>query len=197
MKTICLRLCTAMFLFCSILIHAQTQFNADPGSSLVNWKGSKPTGEHYGIVKVKNGFFTVNDKSIVSGEFEIDMNTITVKDIPSDEKSNQKLVRHLKSNDFFGVNNHPVATFKIISTESKGDKTNFTGNLTIKGITHQVSFDASIEYEGKMMLVKSEPFTIDRSKWDIKFKSKSFFENLGDKFIYDDMELSVEVTATK
>lgn len=197
MKTICLRLLTAMFLFCSILIHAQTQFNADPGSSLVNWKGSKPTGEHYGIVKVKNGFFTVNDKSIVSGEFEIDMKTITVKDIPSDEKSNQKLVRHLKSNDFFGVNNHPVATFKIISTESKGDKTNFTGNLTIKGITHQVSFDASIEYKGKMMLVKSEPFTIDRSKWDIKFKSKSFFENLGDKFIYDDMELSVEVTATK
>ena len=197
MKTIFLKLSTAIFLFCGMLTHAQTQFNADPGSSLVNWKGFKPTGEHYGIVKVNNGFFTVKDNKIVGGEFEIDMNSIAVLDIPSDEKSNPKLVRHLKSDDFFGVKKYPVAKFEIISTDSKGDKTMFTGNLTLKDITHQISFIALIEYKGENMLVKSEPFKIDRSKWDIKFKSKSFFENLGDKFIYDEMELSVQVSAAK
>ena len=69
--------------------------------------------------------------------------------------------------------------------------------MTIKGITHPVSFTATVEYEDEQIVVKSESFKIDRSKWDIKYKSNSFFENLGDKFIYDDMELSVHVSATK
>lgn len=197
MKTIWLRLTTVIFLFCSILTNAQTRFNTQSEGSMVHWKGFKPTGEHYGVVHVKNGYFTVEDKKITGGEFEIDMNSITVLDIPSDEKSNPKLVRHLKSDDFFAVKKHPIATFKIISTSAKGDKTIFKGNLTIKGISHEVSFIGSIEYKDEKMLVKSDPFKIDRSKWDIKFKSKSFFENLGDKFIYDDIELSVQVSSAK
>jgi polyisoprenoid-binding protein YceI len=173
----------------------QTQFKTDTRSSLVNWKGFKPTGEHYGTVKLKSGYFTVQNKKIVEGEFEIDMNSIECVDLPSDSESNAKLVRHLKSDDFFGAEKYPAAIFKLSSTEAKGEKTLCKGNLTIKGITHPVSFLATIVQEGENLSLKSEAFKIDRSKWNIQFKSKSFFSDLGDKFIYDDIELSVEVVA--
>ena len=197
MKTSYLKITTVILLLCSIWANAQTQFNADPATSTVHWKGFKPTGEHYGEVKVKSGFFTVKDQKIVEGEFQIDMNSISVLDIPSDEKSNPKLVRHLKSEDFFGVKKHPHSTWKLTSVASEGDKTLFKGDLTIKGITHPVSFTATVDYKDEQIVVKSDSFKIDRSKWDIKYKSNSFFENMGDKFIYDDIELSVHVSATK
>lgn len=184
-----------VFLMCSIFMVGQSQFKIDEASSFVNWKGSKPTGEHFGTVKLKSGDFTYQDKKIVGGEFEIDMNSIINLDMPSDSESNAKLVKHLKSDDFFDVSKYPVAIFKLSSTEPKGDKTLCTGNLTIKGITHQVAFLATVVQKGKTLSLKSETFTIDRSKWNIKFKSKSFFSDLGDKFIDDDIELSVDVLA--
>ena len=120
MKTSYLKITTVILLLCGIWANAQTQFNADPTTSTVHWKGFKPTGEHYGEVKVKSGFFTVKDQKIVEGEFQIDMNSISVLDIPSDEKSNPKLVRHLKSEDFFGVKKHPLSTWKLTSVASEG-----------------------------------------------------------------------------
>ena len=174
---------------------AQVQFNADTEASVLNWKGFKPTGEHYGTVNIKNGFFTVKDKQIVSGEFEIDMTSIVDLDMDADSEYNAKLVNHLKSEDFFSVEKYPVAAFKISKTEAKGDKTLITGGLSIKGKSHSVSFLASVKNEGEKLYVKSETFKIDRSKWDVKYQSKSFFADLGDKFIYDDIELSFEVTA--
>ena len=185
----------AVFLMCSVLMVGQSQFKTDEASSFVNWKGSKPTGEHFGTVKVKSGHFTYQDKKIVEGEFEIDMNSIINLDLPSDSESNAKLVNHLKSDDFFDASKYPVAIFKLHSTEPKGDKILCTGNLTIKGITHPVAFLATVAQKGKTLSLKSETFTIDRSKWNIKFKSKSFFSDLGDKFIDDDIELSVDVLA--
>ncbi len=184
---------STIMLFSTMLLMSQNQFKADMESSLINWKGFKPTGEHYGKVKVKSGAFTVENKKIVAGEFEIDMNSIVVLDIPSDDESNAKLVRHLKNDDFFGVKKHPVSMFKITSTEPKGEKTLVKGELTIKEKTHPVSFLATVTVDAKKLMLKSENFTIDRSKWDIKYKSQSFFSDLGDKFISDDMELSVEV----
>ncbi len=180
---------------CSIWMVGQSQFKTDIASSFVNWKGSKPTGEHFGTVKVKSGHFTYQEKKIVEGEFEIDMNSIINLDMPSDSESNAKLVKHLKSDDFFDASKYPVAIFKLSSTEPKGDKTLCTGNLTIKGITNPVAFLATVVQKGKTLSLKSETFTIDRSKWDIKFKSRSFFSDLGDKFIYDDIELSIDVLA--
>ena len=195
MKTIVERTLITILLFSAFLTSAQGQFNADTEASILNWKGFKPTGDHYGTVKVKEGFFTVKDKQVVSGEFEIDMTSIVNLDMDADSEYNTKLVNHLKGDDFFSVQKYPVASFKISKTEIKGDKTLITGDLSIKGKTHSVSFLASVKNEGKNLYVKSETFKIDRSKWDVKHQSKSFFADLGDKFIYDDIELSFEVTA--
>ena len=197
MKNFLKKTLTTILLFSTIIVVSQNQVNVDTGSSSINWKGFKPTGEHFGTVKVKKGTFTVNDNKIVDGEFEIDMNSIVVLDIPSDESSNAKLVKHLKSDDFFGVKKYPTATFEITSIDVKADKTLVKGNLRIKEKTHPVSFSASVTIDGNNIHLKSDTFTIDRSKWDIKYKSQSFFGDLGDKFISDDMELSVEVHSTK
>ncbi len=197
MKKIIKNTIYGLMLFSTIAVWSQDQFIADTEASKINWKGFKPTGEHFGIVKVKSGSFTVENKMITAGDFEIDMNSIVVLDIPSDESSNAKLTKHLKNDDFFGVKKHPVAIFKLTSTEAKAEKFLVKGDLTIKGITHPVSFLAEVSTDGESVLLKSEKFEIDRSKWNIKYKSQSFFSDLGDKFISDDMELSVEVHAVK
>jgi len=197
MKRIIKNTIYGLMLFSTIAVWSQDQFIADTEASKINWKGFKPTGEHFGIVKVKSGSFTVENKMITAGDFEIDMNSIVVLDIPSDESSNAKLTKHLKNDDFFGVKKHPVAMFKLTSTEAQGEKFLVKGDLTIKEITHPVSFFAEVSTDGESVLLKSEKFEIDRSKWNIKYKSQSFFSDLGDKFISDDMELSVEVHAVK
>lgn len=188
---------TAFFMMSVAIMLGQHEYKAELNSSIVNWKGFKPTGNHYGTVELKNGSFTVKEKKIIAGAFDIDMNSIKDLDMDADNEYNAKLVGHLKSDDFFGVKKYPTANFKLTSVEPKGDRSLCTGDLTIKGITHPVSFLATITHDGKKLSLKSETFKIDRSKWDIKFKSKSFFSDLGDSFIYDDIELSVEVEAHK
>lgn len=197
MKTSMKNLINTLFIMSVAIMLGQQQYTADLDKSVVNWKGFKPTGNHYGTVQIKNGSFSVKDKEIISGEFDIDMNTIIDLDMPAGSEHNTKLVNHLKSEDFFGVDKYPTANFTLQSTEKKGDRYLCTGDLTLKNITHSVSFLATIKNEGKTLSLKSETFKIDRSKWDIKFKSKSFFSNLGDNFIYDDIELSVEVHSQK
>lgn len=197
MKRIIKNAVYSLILFSTIVVWSQDRFTADTEASKINWKGFKPTGEHFGTVILKSGSFNVQESMILSGEFEIDMNSIVVLDIPADESSNGKLVRHLKSDDFFNASNYPVALFKIKSSENKDSKTLVNGDLTIKGITHPVSFLADVKIDGESVILKSEKFEIDRSKWNIKYKSQSFFSDLGDKFISDDMELSVEVHAVK
>lgn len=195
MKTKIKNALSTLLLFSTLLVMGQDQYKADTESSLINWKGFKPTGEHYGTVKVKSGSFTIQNKKIVAGEFEIDMNSIIDLDMAADSEYNAKLVGHLKSDDFFGVEKYPVAIFKVTSTEAKGDQTLIKGDLTIKEKTHPVSFLATISMDGNQLTLKSDTFKVDRSKYDIIFKSKSFFSDLGDQFIDDDMELSVHVKA--
>lgn len=195
MKTKIKNALSTILLFSTLLVMGQDQYKADTESSLINWKGFKPTGEHYGTVKVKSGSFTIQNKKIVAGEFEIDMNSIIDLDMAADSEYNAKLVGHLKSDDFFGVEKYPVAIFKVTSTEAKGDQTLIKGDLTIKEKTHPVSFLATISMDGNQLTLKSDTFKVDRSKYDIIFKSKSFFSDLGDQFIDDDMELSVHVKA--
>jgi len=180
----------------SMTINAQNEYKTNTTKSKINWKGFKPTGEHYGTIMLQDGHFKIKNKEIVAGEFNIDMNSIVNLDMAADDKYNAKLVGHLKSDDFFGVQKHPIAIFKITGTESKGDKTLIKGDLTIKNKTNPVSFLADIHLKGDKLHFKSETFKIDRSKWDIKYKSKSFFDDLADKFIYDDMELSIDMEAT-
>jgi len=186
----------ALLLF-TVTINAQTTFKANTNNAKINWKGFKPTGEHYGTINLKTGSFIINNNQITSGEFTIDMHSIIDLDMDATSEWNTKLVNHLKSEDFFDAKKYPTATFKITSTEKKGDKTLVKGNLTIKNKTNPIEFLAMVKIENNQLVFDSETFKIDRSKWDIKYKSKSFFNDLADQFIYDDMEISITINANK
>lgn len=170
--------------------------------SKVNWIGKKPAGEHNGLVKLSGGEIIINKNEIAGGSFTIDLNTIVNLDI-KDEGMNSRLVGHLKSPDFFDVAKYPTATFvitkvsKIPGTAAVAAKAthHLEGNLTIKGITKKIAFDASINMLNGKLTASTESFTIDRTQWGVTFQSKSVFAELKDQFIYDEMTLSVELVS--
>ncbi len=172
-------------------------FSVNTEASSIEWKGFKPTGSHNGTIAIENGVLDVANGKIVGGTFLIDMNSIVVTDIPAEEEGNAKLAGHLKSADFFDVENHPSAGFTITGLEVVEGKTMLSGNLSLKDAKNNVTFPVTVSNENGVITLTSETFTIDRSKWNIKYGSKSFFDNLGDKFINDDMELKVMVKAAK
>jgi polyisoprenoid-binding protein YceI len=169
-------------------------FKVDNQTSKLTWLAKKATGEHSGTVEVSDGSFTLDNNTLKAGNFVIDTRSITDTDI-ADEGANGKLVTHLKSDDFFSVEKHPKANFVLTSaTKAAGNTYNVKGNLTIKGITNEVTFPATVAVAGKKLTANAK-ITIDRTKYDIKFRSKNFFENLGDKVIYDDFDINVALVA--
>ena len=172
-------------------------YKADTSKSLIEWKGFKPTGSHTGTIAIKEGTLNINDSAIESGKFVIDMGSIAVTDIPAEDEGNAKLKGHLTSSDFFDVETYPIANFEVTGLETVNGKTMLSGNLTMKDSTNNISFPVSTSMEGDSMTLTSETFTIDRSKWNVEYGSKSFFDNLGDKFINDDIELKVTLVANK
>ena len=179
------------------------KFTVNVAESTIEWKGFKPTGTHNGTISIDNGVFKTNEGKLQSGTFLIDMNTITVTDLePGDGK--EDLEAHLKGtvegkeDHFFDVKNFPSAAFEITSTESlAAGKTRLSGNLDIKGQKHNVSFPVTITNNGDQITIESEPFTIDRTKWNVNYGSKTIFEGLGDKFINDDIEIKINIKAKK
>jgi len=156
--------------------------------SAVNWTGNKIGGSHNGGIKIKSGYFELKDGDIISGEVSMDMNSITNFDL-KDEGYNQKLVGHLKSEDFFGVEKFPTSTFKVTkASKFKDGKATLTGVLTIKGKSESISFDIT-----KKDNVYSAQLKVDRSKYDVRYGSKSFFDNLGDKVIDDIFILDIQI----
>ena len=172
-------------------------YTANVAASSLKWKGFKPTGSHSGTINLKSGTLAFNGTSIASGSFVVDMNSIVVTDIPAEEEANGQLLGHLKSKDFFNVAAHNTATFNITGSSAEGGKTILSGNLTIKGIKQNISFPVNVSSSNNTMTLTSDAFTIDRTKWDIKYKSKTVFGDLGDKFINDDIELQFTVKASK
>ena len=159
----------------------------DPGKSKIVWKGYKFTGSHEGTVALKSGALVFDGEKLVGGEAVIDMTTIASTDLRGDSKS--KLDGHLKSDDFFGIAKYPTAALKITNVKTTGKNSyKVAGNLTIKGKTHPINFDMSI-YGSKA----NATLKIDRSKYDIRYGSGSFFDNLGDKVIYDEFDLVVDL----
>jgi len=197
MKKTTLMVMAVAFIAFSFTSIKKTNYKVNTETSKINCKGFKPTGSHYGTIHLSNGNFIVNDNKIIGGEFTIKMNSILDLDMPADNEYNAKLVGHLKSEDFFDVEKYPNGGFQIKGTEKKGEKTLIKGELTLKGITHPVSFLANVKIDNGQLAFKSETFKVDRSKWNIRYKSKSFFDDLKDKFIEDDMEISIEVMAIK
>ena len=168
-------------------------YNANVEASTLNWKGFKPTGTHNGTVAIKEGSLTVKDGKLSTGTFTFDMNAVVVSDIPADDEMNAKLVNHLKSGDFFDVENNPTSTFEITSVDGDTVK----GNLTVKGITKPIEFKAVLSEVDGGVVLEGETFKIDRTVFDIQYKSKKFFDNLKDKFINDEFEISFKVQASK
>ncbi|WP_219224924.1 YceI family protein [Pedobacter antarcticus] len=171
-------------------------FKVDPGQSKLTWLAKKVTGEHAGTIQVRSGSLDVDNNILKGGSFELDTKTITVTDI-EDKENNAKLLGHLKSDDFFAVEKFGTAKFVITSAQSKGSGLyQIKGNLTIKGITNEVTFPANVTVDNNKLVAKAK-IKVDRTKYDIKFRSKSFFENLGDKTIYDDFDLDIQLVANK
>ena len=173
------------------------KYMANPSESSINWKGFKPTGSHNGTINIETGVLTVTDGKVESGSFLIDMNSIVDLDMPADSDGNKDLVGHLKSADFFDVEKFPNAAFEVTGFEEKDGKTMLSGNLTMKEKKNNITFPVTVMQDGDMLSLTSETFTIDRSKWDVRYGSKSFFDNLGDKFINDDIELTITLKAKK
>lgn len=165
-------------------------------SSAIVWKGYKVTGEHTGTVKIKDGKLSFNNGVLTGGEFTIDMNSITNTDLEGEWAG--KLVGHLKSDDFLGVASHPTSKLVItraIALDTKGNY-KIVGNLTIKGITKEVKFQANVK-EANGSVNASGKIVVDRSEYDIRYGSGSFFDGLGDKTIYDEFDLQVSLVAGK
>jgi len=177
------------------------EFVVDTTNSVIEWKGEKPGGSHNGVINISEGMFTANDSIVESGSFVVNMKSIEVKDLEGDDKAN--LENHLKGTvegkegDFFNVNKFPKATFEITGVDQVEGNTMLHGNLTMKGETKNVEFPVNIDIDGDELELTSKSFTIDRTKWRINFMSKSVMDNLGDKFISDNITLTVKVKANK
>ena len=161
--------------------------------STVKWVGKKVTGQHNGTIALASGKLEVEGSQLIGGTFTIDMATINCEDLTGDSKG--KLEGHLKSDDFFGVNNYPTSTFVITKAIPQGTGSyKVVGNITIKNTTEEIRFPATLqEKDGKM--VATADITIDRSKFNVRYGSGSFFDNLGDKTIYDNFNLSVTLVS--
>lgn len=176
-------------------------FSVD-STSTIAWIGSKPTGKHNGKIVVKNGEFTVENGKISQGKFTIDMNSITVEDLEGDERAS--LEGHLKgtakpeANDhFFNVAKYPEAVFEMTSFIKENGSDMVEGDLTIKDKTNKVKFPISIVEANGVVTMTSPEFKINRTLWGVNYGSKSIFDDLGDKFIDDEISLQLNLIAKK
>ncbi len=173
------------------------KLNISPQESTIEWTGKKVTGQHNGTIELKRGDLFLDNGKITGGNFEIDFTTIKNLDI-EDTASNGKLTGHLKSNDFFSADTHPLGKFDITSitpiSDGSGNNFNIVGNLNIKGITKEITIPAKVDIMPDKVVASSD-FNIDRTLWDIKYGSGKFFENLGDKMINDDFNIKLNIVA--
>lgn len=160
----------------------------DVSKSKISWVGKKVTGQHEGTIGLSEGSLTFKKDVLVNGNFTVDMNSITVTDLKAGE-GKEKLEGHLKADDFFGTAKFPTAkiVFKSIGKKSNGVYA-VTADLTIKGITNPVKFNITVGKDTATAALK-----VDRTKFDIKYKSANFFEGLGDNVINDEFELAVDL----
>jgi polyisoprenoid-binding protein YceI len=177
--------------FTDKLIDGKHVINASESS--VQWVGKKVTGQHTGTVAVKEGELVIKDGKLEGGSFVIDMASITSTDLEGEYLA--KLNGHLRSDDFFGVEKHPEAKFTITKVTDNGKgRYEVTGKMTIKTTTKPVTFDAQLVNDGDRVIAVAD-IVIDRSEFDVRYGSGSFFDDLGDKTIYDDFTLSVNLVA--
>lgn len=185
--------------FVSILIEfniqGQETIKISPEKSTIEWLGEKVTGAHSGYINLQSAFFFFEDEKFVGGEFNIDMNSIKCTDIENRTYAS-KLEEHLKDPDFFNSSKYPTSNFKISNIIFDGTSYMITGNMTIKEITQEITFPAKFENDGDIFHANAT-LKIDRTKHDIKYGSGSFFDDLGDRMIYDEFTLKVHLQGSK
>ncbi len=159
----------------------------------IRWNGKKVGGEHYGDAPIRSGFIEIMNGKVVDGEIVVNLSKLTVEDLEGEDK--QKLEGHLKSGDFFDVENHPTATLTITGTNSTGTTQTVLTELTIKGQTKKKRIDVNLETQGDKLMIKTN-FEIDRTEYGMMFKSRKL-ESVMDNFIYDDFEVKANLVARK
>ena len=190
--------CGLLVSFTGIKPHTDT-YKVNTDSSKLEWYAEKVSGKHNGTIKLASGEFSNNHGSY-TGTFVVDMNSIQNTDIQSAE-SKAKLEGHLKSPDFFDVAAFPKAKFVMTSitplAEAKDGLTHAVkGMLTIKDKTNEITFNSAMRMEGSMVFATGSA-VVDRAKFDVKYASKAFFEDIGDKMIYDEFTLKFSIVAAK
>ena len=170
--------------------------NVDLASSIMTWKGTKPTGAHDGTIAFKESSLVLDNGKITGGEFIIDMNTIKNLDLAGSDGAG-KIEGHLKAPDFFDIAVYPTSTFVITSVLEVEANLAVTGNLTIKDVTKSITIPAKISTEDGVTTFTSALFNIDRADFNVKYGSKRWIEGLKDKFIDDLVEMSFVVKTTK
>ncbi len=176
-------------------------FILDTESSTVVWEGKRLGGGHDGTIGIKEGVFYVYDEELLAGNVFIDMEQIVVLDL-QDPGLNARLKAHLESDDFFSVDTYPVAEFEItraevLDADHQGEYSHRVyGNMTIKGITYGIAFDATIDFAEERLTAFAD-FDLDRTRWDVRYGSGRFFDDLGDSAIYDDFNLKLDIVAAQ
>ena len=176
-------------------------YKLQPQLSTLGWEGKAVTHGHNGTMNFSDGELLVKGNAIVGGTVTVDMKSMKATDI-TDAESQGKFVGHMSSDDFFGVATNPTSTFKIVSvTPIKGaasdaNNATITGDMTIKGVTQRISFPAKVGVKGGVASASGK-VTIDRTKFGLKYGSKSFFDSIGDKAINDEFDLTFNVIAKK
>lgn len=176
-------------------------YRVDTEKTVIHWEGFKPTESHTGTIAVSEGKVSVLDSNVEAGKFTIDMKSIQNTDMKGNGKAN--LEAHLmgtvegKEGHFFNVNKFPTGSFEMTGVSEVEGKTMVEGNLTLKDKTNNISFPATITVTDTEVKIDSEPFSIDRTLWDVNYGSKTIFEDLGDKFIDDNIQLTINLVATK
>ena len=158
--------------------------------SKINWEGAKPTGTHVGFLNLSSGELMFEEKNLVGGKFTLDMTSITTTDLEGEKKTD--LEGHLKNQDFFEVEKFPTGNFEITKVEEAKTETSthkITGNLTLKGITKSIEVPAKVKFENGAFVAKTPKFTIDRTEWNIVYKSSK----VGDMAINDKMSLQINI----
>jgi polyisoprenoid-binding protein YceI len=168
-------------------------FIIDKKESVVAWTGSSVHGKHEGYAYISKGELMIENGQLMGGTVEIEMNKI---EGPGHLKDNN-LINHLKGPDFFDVKKFPFATIVITQVAAiNGENKKVTGNLTIKGITHPVTFPARMEVKGGVVKADGN-LVIDRTKWDVRYNSRKFYANLADETISDSIEFQIKIVAKK
>ncbi len=180
-------LLSALTVLSLVNVSAQQKLNADAEKTKLLWLGEKVTGQHNGTINLKSGWLNWQDNKVVSGEFNIDMASI------KDADASERLEGHLKSDDFFGVEKFPTAKL-VITGSTPFDKGTgvVNGKLTIKDVTNPVEFKATMQKKEDGVWFYAN-IVLDRTKYNVRYGSGSFFDNLGDKTIYDEFKLKVNL----